>query len=88
MRRVDFMADYLQGGATDIIARLIPLWVAEGRDHRSIIEDRADARSNAAAVTGVQSAFPPTRFALSPAPSPVVDFLRSWLHQRPAGKGI
>ena len=87
----DIMVGYPRRGTTDIIARLIRQWVAEWRDHPSIIEDHVDAGSNAVAATagmGEQLAFPPKQFAFSPAQSSVIEFLRSWAHQRLVGRGI
>jgi len=83
-RPAHFMVGYPRHGATEFIASLIPQWVAEWRDHPSVVGDRVNAQSNAATAIelGWQPVISATRLAFISRQTPIIDILRSWAHQK------
>jgi hypothetical protein len=91
MRPVHLLIGYPRIGATDVISRLIPQWIAERHDRPIVSKDRLDAGGDAEAATagcGKRSDFPLIRSALNAAQPLVMEFLRCWADQRLVGKGI
>lgn len=89
-RPAHFLVGYPRHGTTEFIANLIRQWVAEWRDHPSVVRDRMNARSSTA--TAIELGWHPivsaTRVAFISRQTPVIDILRSWAHQKQIGNRI